>query len=410
MKSITDLLEARLQGLPVERHDPADGLPLQVVSYGVAEVKAALDVLLSTWVTLGKEVAEFESEWASWCGAREAVMVNSGSSANLVALAALVHTGALSPGDEVIVPAVAWSTSLFPVSQMGLIPVICDVDARNWCVSMDAVEAARTARTRGVVAVHLLGQPAPSRELVESGLVVLEDACAAPGARESGAGVGTLGGAGTFSFFFSHHISTIEGGMIITQDAAIADAARTLRAHGWIREMKTRDAVSSQHPDIDPRFLFESVGWNLRPTEIAGAFGRQQLKRLDPWLAQRRKNHAQWCELLEDLGDQVEVFPELDGTEHAAFAFPLLLTKTAGVSREAVMSHLQSRGIETRPVSGSNLSRQPAFSRIAGARVATELPVADEIHERGLFVGNSHAFHEGHGDLLSKALREVLRG
>ena len=410
MKSITEWLESKLQGLPVERHDPADGLPLQVVSYGVAEVKAALDVLLSTWVTLGKEVAEFESEWAQWCGAREAVMVNSGSSANLVALAALVHTGALEPGDEVIVPAVAWSTSLFPVSQMGLVPVIVDVDAQNWCVSMEAVEAARGPRTRGIVAVHLLGQPAPSRALTESGLVVLEDACAAPGAKESGARVGTLGGAGTFSFFFSHHISTIEGGIITTQDPAIADAARSLRAHGWIREMKTRETVSARHPDIDPRFLFDSVGWNLRPTEIAGAMGRQQLKRLDAWLEQRRVNHRTWCGLLEDLNDQVEVFPEIDGTEHAAFAFPLLLRESAQVSRETLMAHLQSQGIETRPVSGSNLSRQPAFSRIAGARVATDLPVADAIHERGLFVGNSHAFHEGHGELLSRALREVLRG
>lgn len=397
-----------MPGLPHESHDPADGLPLQVVPYGPDEVLAALDVLVSTWVTMGRQVTAFEAQWAAWCGARHAVMVNSGSSANLVALGALVHAGKLRAGDEVIVPAVAWSTSLFPVAQLGLVPVLVDVDPDTLCLTPALVAAARTPRTRGVVAVHLLGQPAPVAPLREMGLVVLEDACAAPGAEIDGRKVGNFGEFGTFSFFFSHHLTTIEGGMLVTDDASLADIARSLRAHGWVRERGDRAELEAANPEIDPRFLFVSAGWNLRPTEIAGVFGQRQLERLDPWLDRRRQNHRDWCAQLAHLAPRVRCFPELPGQRHAAMAFPLLVAP--GLDRAALMAHLERRRIQTRPISGSNLARQPAFAFVPGARVAGELPVADAVHERGFFVGNSHAFGPGHGALLQDALEEFLYG
>lgn len=397
-----------MPGLPHQTHDPAEGLPLQVVPYGPDEVLAALDVLVSTWVTMGRQVSAFEGQWAAWCGAKGALMVNSGSSANLVALGALVHAGLLQAGDEVIVPAVAWSTSLFPVAQLGLVPVLVDVDPETLVLTPELVAAARTPRTRGVVPVHLLGQPAEVAALREMGLVVLEDACAAPGAEIDGRRVGTLGAFGTFSFFFSHHLTTIEGGMLVTDDEALLDIARSLRAHGWVRERGDRAALESEHPEIDPRFLFVSAGWNLRPTEVAGVFGQRQLQRLDAWLDQRQQNHRGWCQQLAHLAPRVRCFPELPGQRHAAMAFPLMVAP--GVDRAALMAHLERRKIQTRPISGGNLARQPAFAHVPGARVAGPLPVADAVHERGFFVGNSHAFGPAHGALLQDALEEFLDG
>ncbi len=407
MSQVHDLIRAEMAGLPMERHDPADGLPLQVIGFGADEVNAAVDALVSTWVTMGARVKAFEEAFANWVGTRYAVMVNSGSSANLVALGALVHAGRLRLGDEVLVPAVAWSTSLFPVAQCGLVPVLVDIDPTTLCIDVEAAREALGPRTRGVVAVHLLGQPADVAALKELELVVLEDTCAAHGARIGTKRCGSLGNVGTFSFFFSHHITTIEGGILVTDDHEVAEAARALRAHGWIRELDGRQEAADTHPEIDPRFLFTAAGWNLRPTEVAGAFGLRQLQRLDAWVERRRENHRSWSETVGGL-PHLSVYPERPGTTHGAFAFPMLLGEDAPMDRAAFMAHLESRRIATRPISGSNLARQPAFGRVPGARVHGDLDVADGIHTRGLFIGNSHAFHEGHTSLLEHTLREIL--
>ena len=407
MDELRRLIDARMPGLPVERHDPAKGLPLQVTGFGPDEVHAMLEVMLGTWVTMGKETRAFEREWADFCQAEDGVMVNSGSSANLVALAALVHTGRLNPGDEVLVPAVSWSTSLFPVAQCGLVPVLVDVDPDTLCITPELAKAAMGPRTKGVMAVHLLGQVCDVPGLQELGLVVLEDACGAHGAEWRGKRVGSMGELGTFSFFFSHHITTVEGGCVVGSDPELVDAARSLRAHGWVREMDTRAAHEAAHPEIDPRFLFVSAGFNLRPTEMAAAMGRVQLQRLPAWNDRRLANHRRWCELVADL-PHLRAFPELPGTRHAAFAFPLLVAEDAPFERKALMAHLESKKITTRPISGSNLARQPAAAKVPGLKTAGPLPVADAVHTRGFFVGNSHAFHEGHGELLHAALKEFL--
>ena len=402
------LIAEQMAGLPQQTHDPARGLPLQVTGFGAEEVSAMVDVLLSTWVTMGKQVRAFESEWAEWCGAEQGIMVNSGSSANLIALAALVQAGRLQPGDEVLVPAVAWSTSLFPVAQSGLVPVLVDVDPSNLCLTPEIARAHMGPRTKAAVAVHLLGQPVDVEGLQALGLIVIEDACGAHGAEIGGRRVGAIGEVGTFSFFFSHHITTVEGGVVTLSDPELADTARSLRAHGWIRERSDKDTLAEAHRPIDPRFLFVSAGWNLRPTEMAAAMGRIQLQRLGPWLARRRANHRAWCELLAPFSEQISVWPELPGTRHAAFAFPMMIREGVDFSRAEFMAHLESRQIATRPISGSNLARQPAAAHVPGLQIRGDLAVADAVHERGLFVGNSHAFGEGHGQLLVGAIQEFL--
>ncbi len=376
--------------------EPADGLPLAVSPIGPEEIAAGIDTLLSGWLTMGRRVRDFESAWAEAIGTKHAVCVNSGSSALLVMLTALVETGVLSRGDEMIVPAVGWSTSLFSVAQAGLRPVLVDVGEDSLVLE--------GGWDRPVLAVHLLGCPSRAEAPV-----VVEDACGAHGAAIGDQRCGALGVAGAFSFFFSHHLSTIEGGMINTNDDAVADAARSVRAHGWIRERSDADLLREAHAPIDPRFLFVSAGYNVRPTEITGAMGCVQVPKLDGFVAARRANHKAWCEAISALGLPLRVYPELPGTTHAAFAFPMLLDEDSPIDRATLSARLEAMNIATRPISGSNLIRQPAFQHVPGARVEGDTPVADAVHTRGFFVGQSQGFGADHLDRLIEALRAAFR-
>ncbi|MCB9780420.1 MAG: DegT/DnrJ/EryC1/StrS family aminotransferase [Alphaproteobacteria bacterium] len=376
---------------------PDDRLPLAVPGFGAAEVAEAIDSLLSGWLTMGRKVQAFERAWADYLGVKHCVMVNSGSSALLVMLRAVVETGRMAPGDELIVPAVAWSTDLFATAQAGLTPVVVDVDPDTLNVEGEW--------DRPVLAVHLLGQPSRA-----TGPLVLEDACGAHGARIDGRAVGGRGLASVFSFFFSHHLTTIEGGAVVTDDDEFADHCRGLRAHGWVRERSDRAWWEQAHPEIDPRFLFASAGFNVRPTEIAGAFGIHQIPRLDSAVAIRRRNHQDWCDRVDALGLPLRTFPEAPGTEHASFGLSMLLDASSPLTRAQLCERLEARGVQTRAISGGNLVRQPAFAHVPRARVEGDLTVADAVHERGFFVGNSHAFGDAQGQLLEAALRDAFAG
>ena len=404
------LIRERMAGLPVTAHDPARGLPLQVVGFGPEEVIEATEAMVTTFVTMGQRVRRFEADFARWAGCEHAVMVNSGSSANLLLWTSLVADGRLQPGDEVLVPAVGWSTTLFPVVQAGLTAVMVDVEPDTLGMCPDAAARAMGPRTRAAFPVHLLGAAARTVPLEALGLLVAEDACSGHGAERDGRRAGSLGIAGSFSFFFSHHITTVEGGIVVTDDAALADCMRSMRAHGWIRERSDAEALAAAHPDVDPRFLFVTPGFNLRPTEMAAGFGLHQLPRLDGFVRRRRANHAHWCQLILDSGLPLDVFPEPPDTVHAGFAFPLQIAVDAPYARADLMAFLEDRKIATRPISGSNLARQPAFASLPTTRIPFPLPVADAIHERGFFVGNSHAFGPAHGELLLSALQEFHDG
>jgi len=392
-----DIAELVARHLALETSAPVDALPLAVPPFGAAEIEAAIDTLLSGWLTMGSRCRAFETAWAEAVGVRHSICVNSGSSALLVLLSALVETGRLHRGDEVLIPAVGWSTSLFSVSQAGLTPVLVDVDPDSLCLE--------GTFERPILAIHLLGQPSRA-----TSPVLIEDACGAHGAKVGAQTVGSLGVGGAFSFFFSHHLSTIEGGMITTDEDDLADAARSIRAHGWIRERADRELQEASHADVDPRFLFLLPGFNLRPTEITGAFGVHQVARLDDFVARRNENHVRWCAAVDALALPLRVFPQQPGTLHSGFAFPMLLDADAPLDRAALCERLARHRVDSRPISGSNLSRQPAFERVPQARVEGPLPVADAVHARGLFVGQSHAFDDRHLDLLCGALRSAFDG
>ena len=382
---------------------PAPGeprLPLHVPSYGADEVNEALDSLLSTRVTMGDKVRRFERLWAEYLGVAEAVMVNSGSSANLVAVSVLVNPAfprPLAAGDEVIVPAVAWSTTYFPLVNAGLVPVLVDVDLDTFTLDVEAAARAVGPRTRALLPVHLLGNACDMRALgalaERHGLVVIEDSCEAHGARFEGKPVGTFGAMGTFSFYFSHHISTIEGGMVVTDDPGLADLARMLRAHGWIRDVKQRPPAGAT--PIDERFLFVNLGYNLRPTELQGAFGIHQMPRLEPYIKIRRDNVEYWNAALRRHARWLRPCPGRDGAGSRSvwFGYPISVRAEAPFSRDELVAFLEARGIGTRPIMAGNFRDQPAI-RLFPHRIAGSLERAEQVMRQSFFIGNHHAISD----------------
>ena len=384
-------------------------IPLNIPTYGPEEVLEALDSLLSGWVTCGKKVERFEKLWAEYIGVKYAVMTNSGSSANLLALSCL----GLQPGDEVITPALTWATTVFPIAQVGAVPVLVDVNLDDYNISVEAVERAITPRTRAIMPVHLLGNPCDMGGLTNFGaksssywkaVPILEDACEAHGALYGGQKVGSLAHLGAFSFFFSHHISTIEGGMVVTNHRIWAEQCRSLRAFGWAREMRDYSQMGQQHPGIDPRFLFLHAGYNFRPTEIQGAFGIHQLPRLEGFIEHRRENAAYWGMELAEFSDYLQLQEERPGTRHAWFAYPVMVTPNAPFSRDDLVKHLEACGLETRPIEAGNIAVQPAMRHI-NHRVSGPLTNAQYIHDNAFFFGN----HQGIGPEEREAIVGYFR-
>ena len=403
-------IAAQLEGLVQEyfaiHPGPEDPLacPLSVPLYGAEEVNDAMTVLLSQRVTMGPRVQRFEEEFARSVGTGHAVMVNSGSSANLLAVSSLtaqVTPQGLYPGDEVIVPAVTWPTTITPIIQNGCVPVFVDIDPATLNMQTDQLEKAWSPRTRAVFVVHLLGNPVDMEPVMEFArnrdLWVIEDTCESLGTTIGDEQTGSIGHIGTYSFYFSHHITTIEGGMLVTDDARVADLARSMRAHGWTRGLTNRDELETASPWIDPRFLFVHIGYNLRPMELQAAFGLAQLKRLEEFNDARRANAMRLLADLSDLSDELSFVTEQPGGRSTWFGFAVI-TKDAE-TRKALSKHLEAAKIETRPLVAGNLAVQPAF-RDSPHRAVGSLHNASSIGQRTLYIGN-------HPDLDDARLRHI---
>src|SRR2546428_9943895 len=413
-------LAARIRALvtkyfaqPAPRSD-GPRLPLHVPSYGADEVNEAIEALLSTRITMGERVRRFETLWAESLGGRHAVMVNSGSSANLVAAAVLVtpaFPGRLQPGDEVLVPAVAWSTTYFPLVNVGLVPVLVDVDLETFTLDPVAAERAVGPRTRAMLPVHLLGNSCDMAALGDLArrrhLAVIEDTCEAHGARFEGRYVGTFGVMGTFSFYFSHHISTIEGGMVVTDDDRVADLCRMLRAHGWTRDVASKPDVPN--PGIDDRFLFVNLGYNFRATEVQGAFGIHQVPKLERFIRIRRDNVEDWNTHLRKYAQWLLECPGRDdnGSRPGGVGYSITLRQGAPFTRDDLVTFLESKGIETRPIMAGNFQDQPAI-RLFEHRIAGPLANAELIMRQSFFIGNHHAIGERERRYVKECVDEFM--
>ncbi len=374
-------------------------IPLTVPTYGFEEVEEALDSLLSTWVSMGKKVKRFEEMFAEYLGSKHAVMVNSGSSANLLALSVLTNPSfgeRVEPGSEIITPAVTWVTTVYPIQNVGCVPVLVDVDLETFNVLPEEVEKAITPKTRAVMPVHLLGSPCRIDRIKkiagERSLFLVEDACESTGAELQGKKVGTFGNMATFSFYISHHISTIEGGMIVTDDEEFFEFLKAMRAFGWVRDLRDSKKYAGENPGIDPRFLFVTSGYNLRPTELQGAFGIHQIGKLDSFIGIRRRNAAYWSKRLNGYRDVLILPREQPDSKHVYFGYPLTIRPEASFGREGLVSHLERKGVETRPIMAGNIAEQPVLKH-ALHRVSGELRNSQLIMRRSFFFGN----HKGIG-------------
>lgn len=387
-------------------------------TFGSEEINAAIAVLKSSFVTMGSKCREFEEAFAAHLNVRHAVFVNSGSSANLLAFFALANPQLptntykrLVPGSEVIVPAVTWSTTIWPIVQAGGIPVFVDTDPTTLQMDFSSVEKAINPKTVGICPVHVLGNTVPMEPIIdlaqENNLWVVEDTCEALGAKLNDKHVGTFGNIGTYSFYMSHQITTIEGGMVVTNDDDLAELMRCLRAHGWTRNLQNRGTVEALHPDIDPRFLFVNTGFNLRPTEVNAAFGLVQLKKLRHFNQKRNDIYKTWHKAFKPLFDKGYLSPIIATTsaEPAWFGYAVLCRDKP--LRVALQAHLEKSGIETRPIICGNMTVQPAFRHIQH-RIVGSLTGADRIMACGLYWGSHPGMSEENIDYVSKTVLEFF--
>jgi CDP-4-dehydro-6-deoxyglucose reductase, E1 len=380
---------------------------LAVNTWGPEELAAIQRVITSDRLTIGPNVAQFERAFAEYHNRKYAVMVNSGSSANLVSVAALFYKKErpLRRGDEVIVPAISWATTYHPLQQYGLKLKIVDVELDT--INMDTAQlvSAIGPRTRAIVGVSILGNPAAldviQRFADEHGLYFIEDNCESLDAELEGRKTGTFGHLGTFSTFFSHHISTIEGGMVLTDDQELHELAKSMRSHGWVRDLPANSLIyDKRSDDFFEAYRFILPGYNVRPLEISGAIGIEQLKKLPEMTAARRKN---WELFQKHFRHDARFIIQRDNGRSSAFSFTIILNPHAGLSRAKITQALKIADIDYRIITGGCITRHDVIKHYDHDCV-DGLPNANLVHDAGFFVGN-HPF-----DLTPQImrLREVL--
>ncbi|MBF0270608.1 MAG: DegT/DnrJ/EryC1/StrS family aminotransferase [Magnetococcales bacterium] len=359
-------------------------------AYDIGEVKAGLQCLLDLRLTQGYHTKTFEKSYASHLGMHTSVALNSGSSANFLALASLLESGEVKSGDEVICPAATFATVSSPIYQLGLVPVYVDCDTRTWCIDPNEAESAIGARTRVVMPVHNLGFPADMPALSSlckhRGMVLLEDCCEAHGSQSQGRNVGTYGQLSTLSFHVAHNITTGEGGMVFAESEERAVVLRSLREFGRWMGSGDRYLSVGNLVDYDVRYLFTRLGFNMRMTDITAAIGLVQLGKLDALNEVRRANAAQLDAILSPFAQWVYPWQPLPGDLCGYYGYPIMVQKDAPFSRRSLCEFLEKHNIETRPMMGGCLPDQPGYVGLHH-RIHGDLPVSKLIRDHCFFIG-----------------------
>ncbi|MBQ2831603.1 DegT/DnrJ/EryC1/StrS aminotransferase family protein [Methanobrevibacter sp.] len=354
------------------------------------EFDAIMRVIESNRFTMGPEVESFEKEFAEYFGSKHAIMVNSGSSANLIAIASLILSDKynLNPGDEVIVPAVSWATTYSVLYQHGIKLKFVDIDLDTFNLDLNEVEKAITENTRAIFAVNLLGNPNNFDKLLDicenNDLILIEDNCESMGAKFKGKYTGTFGILGTFSTFYSHHMATMEGGMVLTDDDELNDIMKSIRSHGWTRNLSKNSKFISEKDEFYNLFNFIFPGYNVRPIEMEAAIGREQLKKLDKFLENRKDNGEYFTNLFSQL-DNVKIQKNQDDSSY--FGFPLIFESKS--KREEVIKLFEKENIECRPIVAGNFTRNKVIDYF-DYEICGILKNSDILHNQGLFIGNHH--------------------
>lgn len=385
---------------------------LATSTWDKAEINAIHRVIEAGMYSMGREVATFEKQFSEFTKSKYCVMVNSGSSANLIMVGAMFYKkqNPWVAGDEVIVPAVSWPTTYYPLYQYGLKLKFVDIDIETLNFDLKALESAITDKTRGIMAVNLLGNPNDFSKIQTlmkgKNITLIEDNCESMAATFEGKQAGTFGLMGTFSTFFSHHMSTMEGGMVITDDEEIYHILLCLRAHGWTRNLPKENLVCGTKSDnfFEESFRFVLPGYNVRPLEMEGAIGQEQLKKLPGFVKERRDNALYFQETFHNH-PLFRIQKELG--QSSWFGFSLVLKPGIELERSIIVKKLEEQKIESRPIVAGNFAKNEVV-KYFNHEIHRELTNAQWIDKKGLFVGNHQYNIREQLKSLSKALDKNL--
>ena len=351
--------------------------------------RALSDFVLNTdRFTNGPKVKEFEKAWSDWLGIKHTVFVNSGASANYIMASVLKEQKGLG---EVIVPPIGWVSDIAPLVNLGFTPVFVDVDLKNMAISADNIRKAITPDTVGIIMVHALGFNGLNKDIVDiaqtNKITLIEDCCESHGARFNGELIGNTGLMSNFSFYFGHHITTVEGGVVCTNDDEVYDLIKLFRSHGMTREASPalQAKYKQKYPDLNPLFTFAVPGYNMRNSEFNAVLGLEQMHRLDYNIEARKNNLSLW---LSSLSSE-KYFLDYDVEGNSSFALPLVLKDKDSELFRRACDVLESESVEYRvgTAGGGNQARQPYLEKY-DYKISGNLEVADHIHDYGLYVGN----------------------
>jgi len=369
--------------------------PLASSTWDDNELKAIQSVIDKNMYTMGDSVLKFEENFAKFVGSKHCIMVNSGSSANLLAVAALFYTKTpkLKRGDEVIVPAVSWSTTYYPLYQYGLKLKFVDIDLQTLNFDLEQLKHAVTDQTKMILAVNLLGNPNDfdviQKIIGERDIILMEDNCESMGAEYKGKQAGTFGIVGTYSTFFSHHMSTMEGGLITTNDLEIYHILISLRAHGWTRHLPKENLISNKSDEwFEESFRFLLPGYNVRPIEMSGAIGLEQLKKLPFFLENRRANAKLFIDLFQYSHD-FYIQKNLDNSSW--FGFSLIIKPNSSLKRGDIIKKLTDNNIDCRPIVSGDFTKNKVLEYFE-YEIFGEMKNAKYLDKNGFFFGN-HQFN-----------------
>ena len=362
--------------------------PLLTDGYSSSDLQEASKVLLSGRLTMSQVTKKFEKYFAKKIGSKYALMVNSGSSANLLALFCLINPhkkNRLKKGDECIVPALCWSTSLWPIIQAGLKPVFADVSLDTFTLDFETIKKKITKKTKAVMILNVLGNCSEMEKiknfLNKKKIFLIEDSCEALGSKYKNKYLGTFGDFGTYSFYYSHQITSGEGGMILCNSKDDYNLLKSLRAHGWDREISKRNSKN---------FNFINEGFNLRPMDINAAIGFNQFKRLKKLKSTRAKNRNNLIRSLKSSkkwNNQYSFFNPQKNLDPSWFGLPLMLNNKKIDSKNRFLKYLNKNKVETRPIISGNFANQPAIKKYNIKYKKSELKNSQEIEDKGFFIG-----------------------
>ena len=365
-------------------------------AFNEKDINEGINVLKSKKITISKITKNFEKYFAKKIGAKYALMTNSGSSSNLLALSALtnpLNIKKITPGSEVILPAICWSTSLWPIIQNNLKPIFVDVKIDTFNIDIDKIEKKITKKTKAIMIVHVLGTSTNMTKLMQLTkkykLTLIEDTCESLGATYKKKQLGTFGKFGTYSFYYSHQITSGEGGMIVCNDLKDYNILKSLRSHGWSRDTLFHKNYSKKYKDLDNRFLFIGPGFNLRPTEIQAAIAFNQFKRFNKMIKLRSHNRNKIINNLKkhkNWNNQFE-FVKIDKMiKPSWFGLPILI-KDKKINKKKFLEKLSKKGIENRPIISGNFLNQPASKLYNFSFKKNDFKISDDIEKRGFFIG-----------------------